>query len=346
MKELNRFNDPDEVGIGNETDTFKQVIEDQEELLNTMRSVKSLLFEYTTDNAEVFSSEISTIEDKEDLLSLKKALISARDCFNIVRTFGDDDLKEKFKKLEIENLSSLISEVQHCIDSINQKEAIADNDATKQLINEAMQDISFKFSKLTAEELRIIANGNELEQKWKQSINAFIENIDQDDPEYITLRQAFVERFKEHGFVIDTVSAFEKHCKELDEVLKKLAELQIRNSALLKKYRGDSKFARVHKRIREENVKRVITGDKPIISPYEDQIQNALLTIKDEIDQKVYDRNDILKKDEYFERTVMQQITMQLDTMGLPHAREDRVFIQSRVTGQYLNQYNATYGVA
>ena len=346
MKELNRFNDPDEVGVGNETDTFKQVIEDQEELLKTMYTVKSLLFEYTTDNAEVFSSEISTIEDKEDLLSLKKALISARDCFNIVRTFGDDELKEKFRKLEIESLSSLISEVQHCIDNINQKEALAENDATKQLINEAMQDISFKFSKLTAEELRIIANGNELDQKWKQSINAFIENMDQDDPEYITLRQAFVERFKEHGFVIDTVSAFEKYCKELDEILKKLAELQMKNSALLKKYRGDSKFARVHKRIREENVKRVISGDKPIISPYEDQIQNALILIKDEIDQKVYDRNDILKKDEYFERTVMQQITVQLDTMGLTHAREDRVFIQSRLTGQYLNQYNATYGVA
>jgi type I restriction enzyme R subunit len=60
----------------------------------------------------------------------------------------------------------------------------------------------------------------------------------------------------------------------------------------------------------------------------------------------VYDRNDILKKDEYFERTVMQQITTQLNTMELANKREDRVFIQSRLTGQYLNQYNATYGVA
>ena len=346
MKELNRFNDPEEVGLGNETDTFKQVLEDHEELLNQMHTVKSLLFDYTTDNAEIFSSEISTIEDKEELLSLKKALISARDCFNIVRTFGDDELKDKFTKLEIENLPSLISEVQHCIDKINQKESLAENETTKQLINEAMQDISFKFSKLTAEELRIIANGDELEQKWKKSIHSFTENIDQDDPEYISLRQAFIERFKEHGFVVDTVSAFETYCKELDEVLKKLTELQLKNTALLKKYRGDAKFARVHKRIREENSRRAYTGDKPIISPYDDQIQDALLSIKEEIDQKVYDRNDILKKDEYFERTVMQQITSKLDTFELIHTREDRVFIQSRLTGQYLNQYNSIYGIA
>ena len=37
-------------------------------------------------------------------------------------------------------------------------------------------------------------------------------------------------------------------------------------------------------------------------------IMNVLLSIKSDIDQKVYDRNDILKKDAYFERTVMTQI--------------------------------------
>ncbi len=343
MAELNRFNDPDEVGVGNETDTFKQVIEDHEELLNQIHAVKSLLFDFTTENAEVFSSEISTIDDKQELLALKKALISARDCFNVVRTFGDDDLKEKFSRLEIENLPSLISEVQHCIDNINQKESLAESDVTKQLINEAMQDISFRFSKLTPEELRIIGNGEELEHKWKQSIHAFTENIDQDDPEYISLRQAFLERFKEHGFVVDTISKFEKYSKELDEILKKLAELQRKNTALLKKYRGDTKFARVHKRIKEENNERESKGLNPIISSYDEKIKDALLLIKDDIDQKVYDRNDILKKDEYFERTVMQQISLQLDSLELVNKREDRVFIQSRLTGQYLNQYNATY---
>ncbi|MBP3745949.1 MAG: type I restriction endonuclease subunit R, partial [Ruminococcus sp.] len=61
LKELNRFNDPNEVGAGNATDTFTQVIEDKDALVQQMREVRQVLFDYTTDNVEEFSSEISTI---------------------------------------------------------------------------------------------------------------------------------------------------------------------------------------------------------------------------------------------------------------------------------------------
>ena len=101
LKELNRFNNPDEVEGVHTTDTFSQVIENPDELIRQMRNVRQTLFDYTTNNVEEFSSEISSIEDKQVLLDLKKTLISAKDCANIVRTFGDDDLKEAFSKLEI-----------------------------------------------------------------------------------------------------------------------------------------------------------------------------------------------------------------------------------------------------
>ena len=84
LKELNRFNDPNEVGAGNATDTFTQVIEDKDALVQQMRDVRQVLFDYTTDNVEEFSSEISTIEDKQELIKLKKVLIAARDCCNVV----------------------------------------------------------------------------------------------------------------------------------------------------------------------------------------------------------------------------------------------------------------------
>ena len=123
-------------------------------------------------------------------------------------------------------------------------------------------------------------------------------------------------------------------------------ELQKRNNALLKKYNGDAKFARVHKRIREENTERQKNGKAPIVSQYDETIMDVLLGIKSDIDQKVYDRNDILKKDAYFERTVMSQIVVGMDKLNLPNEREDRLFIQNRITRQYLNQYNATYPAA
>ena len=346
LKELNRFNDPNEVGEGNETDTFKQVIEDPAELIKQMQEVQQVLFNYTTDNAEEFSSEISTIEDKQELLKLKKILIAARDCCNLVRTFGDDELKETFAKMELTKLPSLISEVQHHIDNINQKELFASDETTKLLVNEAMEDITFNFSKISEEELRIVGGKDAVTEKYKKTVRAFAQNIDPDDPEFITLQEAFLLRFKQHGFEPKSVSEIEEQGKELEDILKKLDELQKKNTVLLRKYNGDAKFARVHKRIKEENLARKAENKQPIVSEYDMSIMNVLLSIKSDIDQKVYDRNDILKKDAYFERTVMTQIKAGIDKLGIASSREDRVFIQSRITKQYLDQYNHTYSVA
>ena len=347
LEELNRFNDPDEVGIENVTNTFSQVIEDPAALILQMQEVQQVLFNYTTDNAEMFSSEISTIEDKRELLKLKKILVEARDCCNLVRTFGDDELKSVFEKMELTKLPMLISEVQHHIDNINQKEMFANVDSTKLLVNEAMEDITFNFSKISEEELKLVGGKDEVTEKYRRTVRAFTSNFDQEDPEYITLQEAFLQRFKEQGFTPASISEIKEQGCELDEILKKLNELQQRNSALLRKYNGDTKFARVHKRIREENQARKARNAAPIVSDFDMQIMGVLLSIKANIDQKVYDKNDILKKDAYFEQTVMTQIKEGLDNLGIAEQkREDRIFIQSRITRQYLNQYNDTYSVA
>lgn len=346
LKELNRFSNPDEVGEDTATDALLHVIEDRDALVQQMRDVKQALFEYTTDNAEIFSQEISEIEDRQRLLELKKALIMAKDCCNIVRTFGDEELKAEFAKMEIYMLPAMISEVQRHIEILTQKEAFSQDDTTKQLVNEAMANITFTFSKIGQEEMQLISGGAELQEKWQYTIRSFTENTDQEDPEYITLREAFMQRFKEHGFVVDSMAKYNEQSKALDEVIKKLNELQKKNNALARKYNGDTKFACVHKRIREENERRRLQCRAEILSAYDEKIREMLMCIKEDVDQKVYDRNDILKKDAYFEQTVMVQVKEGMDKLGFEGSREDRTFIQSRIVLQYLAQYHATYPAA
>lgn len=348
LQELNRFNDVDENGDTSLTNTFTQVIEDKEEILAQMKQIRQTLFEYSYNNAEEFSSEISTEEDKTVLLDLKHALTAAKNMANIVRTFGDDDMKEKFAKLEITKLPELLSEVQHRIDIINQKEAFGTSNETKMLINEAMMDIEFNFSKIGSEEMKLIAGGVELKEKWQRTISSFAQNFDQDDPEFISLREAFMERFKEHGFVVDTIAKFNEETQALDEIIQRLQDLQKRNNALVKKYNGDVKFARVHKRIREVNQERKEQGKQPMFSFLDEEIMIILNTIKDDVDSKVYDRNDILKKDAYFDKTVLNIINncLYLQFPQIKPDMEDYMFIQSRISQQYINQYNATYATA
>ena len=117
---------------------------------------------------------------------------------------------------------------------------------------------------------------------------------------------------------------------------------------MIKKYKGHVNFARVHKRIREINQERKEQGRKPMFSFLDDEIMAILNTIKDDIDAKVYDRNDILKKDAYFGRTVTMLINNCL-YQQFPQIQpdmDDYKFIQSRISQQYINQYNATYANA
>lgn len=253
-------------------------------------------------------------------------------------------MKEQFAKLEISKLPQLISEVKHRIDIINQKEAIETAEDTKMLINEAMKDITFSFAKIGQEEMKLISGGDELKDKYRQVINLFTNNIDDSDPELMPFKEAFMMRCKEHGFVIDSVAKFNEETKAMDEILERLQDIQRRNNALMKKYNGDEKFVRVHKRISEENKKRVEKNQRPMFSLLDHEIMVILKMIKEDVDNKVYDRNNILKQDAYFKKTVLTVISNCLHSIvNIDPQMDDYEFICSRISQQYINQYNAIY---
>jgi len=343
LRELQKFNDPSETGEGYTIDLFNQVLEDKDKIIAEMKEIKQYLFNYTTNNLEQFSEEVSSINNKVKLLELKKLLFAARDYSNIIKTFGDDELKNELNNMELVGLTSMISEVQRVIDKINLKESFEVDDEKQRTINEAMLSITFKFKNVGNEEMSMESLSSGLQDRWKKAIVSFTNNIDPEDPVYITLKEAFINKFKDLGFEIDDINKYRTCSKELDEVIEKLSELQRYNNMLLSKYNGDEKFVRVHKRIREENNKRKSENKEEIISKYDDDILNTLKNVKAEIDQKVYDRNDILKRDAYFEQTVMTLVSNAIDKLGLKSTREDRVYLQRRISKQYLEQYNQQY---
>lgn len=141
-------------------------------------------------------------------------------------------MKAEFERLEIRMIPQLISEVQRHIGILNQKEYFERSDATKQMINEAMANITFTFSKISTDEMRIISTA-QFQEKWDYTIHSFTQNEDQEDPEYITLREAFMARFKEHGFVIDSIAQFNEETKALSDFINKLKELKQKIMLLL-----------------------------------------------------------------------------------------------------------------
>ncbi len=353
LRELNRYNidqlPKTDNGEGennlNLPTLYQQVMEDKESLIKQMKEVRQVLFEYPTNNIEEFTTEISSQEDKCVLIDLKHALELARDTVNIVRNFGDDELKAEIDKIAIAKVPEMLTEVQRRINLINQKEAFQTSDETKFAINRAMMDIEFSFNNIGEEELRIIDGGAELREKYQRAIQEMTDAFDKDDPEYISIVEAFQEIFKEHGFQPSDLAHYNAENVAMGEILNRLNKLKKTNEALLKRYNGDSKFAYVHKRIREENARRSEKKEAPIISKYDDDIVQALCYIKNAVDEKVFDRNDILRQDAFFSQTVLQQIAVSLQNIkDIKPSMVDYDFIKIRVAKQYIDQYNNLYG--
>ena len=205
LQELLRFNDPNEVGAENITDTFTQVLENPDEIIKNMLEIQDKLFEYTTDNVEDFSTEISTIEDKEQLIQLRKVVTTARDMANLVRTFGSEELKEKFEQVDLPKLPLMLNEINRRIDMINLKERYNPDAGVEQTITEALADIEFSFNCIKTEEMKIVASKIEqYKEKHSSAVHNLAEFFDPDDPEYITLKELFLQRFKEHNFTFET----------------------------------------------------------------------------------------------------------------------------------------------
>lgn len=347
LKELTKVNDPDATDVPTLLDTFQSVMADGDEILQNMREIRSKLFDYSLENAELFSAQISTMEDKDALIDLRNALIAARDMGNMVRTFGDEQMRERFNQIDIAKLPDLISEVQRHINLINAKESFIKNADKRVLINEAMASIEFNFSKIGEEELSI-ASKELLQNKYANLIHQFTAFDDQDDEQFISLRDAFTERFREYGFEIDTMAKFTEQNKMLDEILARLRKLQLANEAIAAHYNGDYKFARVHKRIREENAKRIRLQNAHVIAKADDQlIETVLKTIKAGIDEVVYNDYHILKKDAFFRGTVQHIIaTHTSSVINLGATREDWEFMTPRIYQQYVEQYDRTYPAA
>lgn len=113
-------------------------------------------------------------------------------------------------------IKDILSDVQRHINIINQREAITGGDSTRVVVNEAMQDITFNFSKIGEEKLKLVSGGVELNEKLQKMVRKFTENIDPEDPEYITLREAFHHRFHEHGFIPRDMEEFNAYSSAME----------------------------------------------------------------------------------------------------------------------------------
>ena len=119
--------------------------------------------------------------------------------------------------------------------------------------------------------------------------------------------------------------------------MKKIREINRRNNTLKRKYKGDERFVRIHKRIEEENERR----ERPIISRQEYEIAEKLMQMKRTIDDKLYLNVNVLSNEEHFRRDVLANVSTTLINLAVNATLEERKFIRTLISDEYLNQFSA-----
>ena len=334
LRELNRTAD-DRTASG-ATDPGQTILVSKEEVMEKISQVKSVLFNFTTDNMEEFRKEIDEVENKDSLYELRGTLSEAKAIINQVRSFGDEETKTKIEALPLGAIPTLITEVTHRIERLNLLENTEHKSDVSDIINVALSELEFDFKKGMSEELRIIVN--DLRERCERVQQEFEANFDTKEAKYVVLADEFREYFRKRGFVPQSAEEVKASIQYMDEVMKKIREINRRNNTLKRKYKGDERFVRIHKRIEEQNQQR---PDRPLISKQEYEIADNLAQMKEGIDRMLYDNINVLDNEAAFRQDVLAIVGNRLIDMNIKTDIKDRKYINNLIASEYLQQRNS-----
>ena len=277
--------------LGDEMATYAQMFKNEDEIKQDISDIKNALFDFDTSNAEIFCQQISQIDDKKQVLAIKKALQIAKDLYNILRLQGDYEFLEQ---LDFEKLGILYRETQAHLDKLNLAESLSQGD-TSQLLNESLEEVYFQFTKIGEHELKLADDLKDIMKKVREGLAS---NFDQSDPEFISLREELERIFKKRHLSEVSQSQMQQNIGVLEQVYAKIKELNRRNDSLRHKYAGDAKFVRLHKRLMADDA---LGGDRL-------KIFDALMGVKADADEKVLNLSQILDNETLFEKQMQSSV--------------------------------------
>lgn len=304
--------------------TYSNIFLSKEEIEKEIENVKDRLFHFDLQNAEKFSQQITAIKDKQQILEIKKALMSAKNLYNMIRLMGQYDLLEK---IDFKKLALLYNETENHLSLINLKESLENNTETTNILNLALEDVIFSFRKISEEEMVI---ADKLKNTLKKTREAMGGNFDKQDPQFVALYDELKRLFDKKNLDEITQEEMNDNIQNLEKIYEQITELNRRNNLLKAKYFNDEKFARLHKRIMEQNN----------LNAREITIFESLIDIKKEADQKVLDNARMIQNEDYFVKFMSPIVITNFENHGIKLDLQSAQQINTHATNEYLYQFN------
>jgi type I restriction enzyme R subunit len=308
--------------LGDETKHYSNLFKSAEEIDKEIQEIKEKLFLYDFSNLEDFQKIVSQITDKNEITELRKCLENLKSLYNIIKIMGYTELLDKFS---FDRVNKLYNEVANRIDIINLKENLENATDNTNLLNIALEKMQFTFRKIATHELQIADKfRSELERARKELEG----NFDKKDPRFISLFEELKRLFKKKNIEELTSEEMDEAARELKMIYEEAKALNNKDAMLAAKYENDTKFARIHKRIKENNMN-VLNSDL--------LLHETLLYIKYETDKKVVNNQAILNNQDYFAEVTKRTILETLEDKGIRDLNVVR-FFNNTLVNEYFYQ--------
>lgn len=313
--------------LGGEMQHYSSLFKSQEEIEEEIKDIREKLWHYDTNNAEIFSQQISQIEDRKTVLEIKKALENAKNLYNLIRLYGHFDLLEK---IDFKKLNQLYNETARHLELLNLKESLQNNVDTTNLLNVALENVLFMFRKVSEGEMVIADQLKDMLRKTREALGG---NFDQHDPQFVSLYDELKRLFDKKNLDEITQEDMKKNIGSLQRIYDKVTELNRKNNLLKAKYEHDAKYARMHKRILE----------KGGISKRESEICETLMDIKQQVDDRVLINTQMLNNESYFGQLMIGMVIGGFGKNKIELDPESAKYINTCLVKEYMNEYQGKY---
>lgn len=312
--------------LGDEFEKYRNIFKSQEEIEQDLKSIQDKLFLYATDNAELFSQQITALDDKSELLSLRQALDTYKELLNIMKLFGYDELAKKFS---MERLHAMLTEVNNRISIINLKQNMQKSEEMTELLNTALDQVEFHFRKVSEGEMVIADQFQDILEKTRRELER---SLDPKDPEYVSLLDELKRIFKKKNIEELTADEMKEHIQDLERIRKAAEQQNLRDQMLCSKYGNDAKYMRTHKRLK---------ASPPPIGA-DSVIFDVLMGVKAAVDQKVLKNQRMMDNHAFFSQEIMPSIIQSCRKSDVKPTLDQVKFIDQCISTEYFSERNYT----
>jgi type I restriction enzyme R subunit len=191
-----------------------------------------------------------------------------------------------------------------------------------------LENVLFTFRKVSEDELRI---ADELKGILRKTRETLLNNFDQRDPEFITLKEELERLFRKKNLSEITQDEMTTNIEALNTIHARARELERKNQLIRAKYANDEKYARIHKRLLE----------KGNLKTTERKLFEVLNAFKAQADTKILQNAQLLNNPAFAEKDLLRLTVEQFNQAhGFALNATDLRAMNGLILNEYLEEFH------